>query len=49
MQEGPVKWENIVVEYKKNIEDCLRYQGEDGFELVQVVGDLYYFKRQKKE
>ena len=53
MQEGPMKWENIVVEYKdvklKDLSDCLRYQGDDGFELVQVVGDRYYFKRQKKE
>jgi hypothetical protein len=53
MQEGPMKWENIVVEYKdmrlKDLSDCLRAQGEDGFEFVQVVGNLYYFKRQKKE
>ena len=53
IQEGPMKWENIVVEYKdtnlKNLSECLRYQGDDGFELIQVVGNLYYFKRQKKE
>ena len=53
MQEGPVKWENMVVEYTTKdarfINDALKAQGEDGFELVQVVGTLYYFKRQKKD
>jgi hypothetical protein len=53
MQEGPMKWENIVVEYttkdQRFINEALKAQGEDGFELVQVVGNFYYFKRQKTE
>jgi hypothetical protein len=53
MQEGAVKWENIVVKYETEdirfINDALKAQGEDGFELVQVVKNLYYFKRQKAQ
>ncbi len=53
MQEGPMKWEQIVVKYETKdprfINEALKAQGEDGFELIQVVGDLYYFKRQKTE
>jgi len=55
MQEGPMKWEYRVVQYDTKdarfINDALKTQGEDGFELIQVisstVGGLYYFKRQK--
>ena len=53
MQEEPVKWEQMVVKYETKdprfINDALKAQGEEGFELVLVVGDLYYFKRQKAE
>jgi len=51
MQEGSMRWEYRVVKYETKdprfINDGLKAQGEDGFELIQVVGDLYYFKRQK--
>lgn len=53
MQEGPVKWEQKVVKYETKdprfLNDALKAQGEEGFELILVVGDLYYFKRQKPE
>jgi hypothetical protein len=53
MQEGPVKWEYRVVEYKDQrpeiLFQCLKAQGDDGYELVQVVETRYYFKRQKPE
>jgi hypothetical protein len=53
MQETPMKWEQMVVQYETKdsrfINEALKTQGEDGFELIQVVGNLYYFKRQKKE
>jgi hypothetical protein len=53
MQEGPVKWEQMVVKYETKdprfINEALKTQGEDGFELILIVGDLYYFKRQKPE
>jgi len=32
----------------KDIAECLCAQDEDGFELAQIVGNLYYFKRQKR-
>jgi len=51
MQEGPMKWEFKAVKYDTKdlrfINDFLKAEGEDGFELVQVVGDVYYYKRQK--
>ena len=53
IQEGPMKWEQKVVKYETKdprfINEGLKTQGEDGFELILVVGDLYYFKRQKSE
>jgi hypothetical protein len=51
MQEGPMKWEYWIVEYEDQrpeiLSECLKAQGEEGYELVQVVGKRYYFKRQK--
>ena len=51
MQEGPMKWEYRVVEYKdvkpEFLEEALKLHGEEGFELVQIVGSRYHFKRQK--
>lgn len=52
MQEGPMKWEYRVVEYKTNLsrellEQILNTHGEEGFELEQIVGSLYCFRRQK--
>jgi hypothetical protein len=51
MLEGGMKWEYKVVRYETKdprfINDGLEAEGEDGFELVQVVGKLYYFKRRK--
>lgn len=51
MQEAAMKWEYRVVKYETKdprfINDALKAQGEDGFELFQVVGELYYFKKQK--
>jgi hypothetical protein len=53
MQEGPMKWEQKVVKYETKdprfINEALQAQGEDGFELILVAGDLYYFKRHKPE
>jgi hypothetical protein len=53
MQEGPMKWEQKVIQYDTKdarfINDALKAQGEEGFELILVVGNLYYFKRQKPE
>jgi hypothetical protein len=53
MQEGPVKWEQKVVKYETKdprfINDALKAQGGEGFELILVVGDLYYSKRRKPE
>ena len=53
MQEGPVKWEQMVVKYETKdprfVNDALKAQGDEGFELIIVVGDLYYFKRRKPE
>ncbi len=53
MQEGPMKWEYRVVKYETKyprfINDALKAQGEDGFELTLISGDLYYFKRRKAE
>jgi hypothetical protein len=53
MQEGPMKWEYRVVEYKTNLspellEQILNTHGEEGFELAQIVGSHYCFKRQKR-
>ena len=46
-----MKWEYSVVKYETKdprfINDAFKAQGEDGFELIQIVGDIYYFKRQK--
>ncbi len=57
MQDGAMKWEQKVVQYDAKdkhekpdlrfINDFLKEEGEDGWELVQVVGDTYYYKRQK--
>jgi hypothetical protein len=51
MQEAAMKWELKLVKYDTKdlrfINDFLKAEGEDGFELVQVVGDVYYYKRQK--
>ena len=53
MQEGPMKWEYRVVEYKTPLaldvlEQILNTHGEEGFELERIVGSLYCFKRQKR-
>ena len=53
MQEGPMKWEYRVVEYKTNLapellQQILNTHGEEGFELAQIVGSHYCFKRQKR-
>lgn len=52
MQEGPMEWEHKVVKFETKdprfINKGLETECEGGYELVQVVGDLYYFKRQKK-
>jgi hypothetical protein len=51
MQEGAMKWEQKVIKYDTKdlrfINDFLKEEGENGFELVQVVGDTYYYKRHK--
>lgn len=51
MQEGAMKWEQKAVKYDTKdlrfINDFLKEEGENGFELVQVVGDTYYYRRQK--
>lgn len=52
MQEGPMKWEYRVVEYKTPIapellEQVLNTHGEEGFQLAQVQGTRYIFKRQR--
>jgi hypothetical protein len=51
MQESTMKWEYKVVSFDTKdprfINDGLKTEGENGFELIQVVGNLYYFKRKK--
>ena len=52
MQEGPMKWEYRVVEYKTNLarellEEILNTHGEEGFQLETIEGNRYIFKRQK--
>jgi hypothetical protein len=52
MQEGPMKWEYRVVEYKTNLapqllEEILNKHGEEGFVLAQILGSHYIFKRQR--
>jgi hypothetical protein len=52
MQEDkPMKWEYRTVEYKnvrpEFLDEALKVHGEEGFELIQIVGDRYYFKRPK--
>jgi hypothetical protein len=52
MQEGSMKWEYRVVEYKTNLapellEEILNTHGKEGFELEQIVETHYIFKRQK--
>jgi len=46
-----MQWEYLVVDYEtidvRFLNDALKEQGKEGFELVQVVGKRYYFKRQK--
>lgn len=59
MQEGTVKWEQKAVPWDtkevKNektklafINDFLKQEGENGWELVQVAGDWFYFRRPKE-
>jgi hypothetical protein len=49
MQEGAMKWDYRVVKYETKdprfMIDALKAQGGDGYELIQIVGDLYYFKK----
>ena len=51
MQEGPMQWEYLVVDYETTdvrfLNEALKEQGKEGFELVQIIGKRHYFKRQK--
>ena len=47
-----MKWEYYVLDFEgtsKEIEAFLDAKGENNWELIQIIGNRYFFKRTKEE